>query len=578
MENKLNFSDRTGLAYWLSNTFKEMPLTSNVTYSPSLMHYTPDLTSYLIDSAKATTDQERDAIYSKALSDATKFSAPIEACAWATCEGMVRKGLAWFDKQDDNQQFQLWNRDYHMLKQKPPSMDQLLAYQMCALKWREETGFGILKETEVLKDSVVAEFRVPGVAVLPIQEMVQDMIRRRGGQAERRPVSQEHIRCCERIAKGNFSALLNPVWGELDKRNSSGLMLLTTGFAKLLDFYGAEVLVELKKVSEKFGKWLEDQTVLDAEVGKRTKEILDLAITECQNLGGGGQYRAQIAQIDSIFSSYYWIWRAGVDETSFGSVSSFLFDLGQIPRGGAKIAKALKKSGLYWGSHIVDLFADTSFKENRIHMHPAVLTTGRLSEMGACFGIIPVTNPEQVFEGSGFAKSILNIRTDGLNPAATIVTQLFNIQRQAKSLTDLDVISSEHLLHQLLVSKKSVFQNAFQVKGNAADVDIVGVSDQVANIQEEILSSSPLDRDEGKEMEFEARKRVVEEILTTGGQLTSGQHKALEEFKRMTNEMEIRQQVRSQMGKPPTAPKPKPPRPEPKQGTTPKRGPPKPRN
>lgn len=256
-----------------------------------------------------------------------------------------------------------------------------------------------------------------------------------------------------------------------------------------------------------------------------------------------------------------------MDETSFGSVSSFLFDLGQTPRGGSKITKALKRSGLYWGNHLVDLFADKTFKENRIHMHPAVLTSGRLSEMGACFGVIPVTNPEQVVEGAGFAKSILNMRTDGLNPAANVVTQLFNIQREAKSLTDLDVISSEHLLHQLLVSKKSVFQNAFQVKGNAADVNIEEVAGQTLALARDVALSRD---DEADAIETEVRRQLVEEVLSTGGQLTPGQHKVLEEFRKMTEMMEVKQRVSSQMKKGPSEKPQVPPKPP--------RNPPGPRN
>uniref|UniRef100_A0AB38ZK82 Nucleoprotein n=1 Tax=Crocidura tanakae nairovirus 1 TaxID=3139554 RepID=A0AB38ZK82_9VIRU len=470
----------------------------------------PDLSAHLRDAASARTDQERDATYSRALVAATKFAAPLKACAWTSCTSMVANGLNWFEVNFEDPSFQVWHSDYENLKSNPPTMDQLIKYQQCALKWRKDTGYGIMPETAILYNTVVSNFAVPSILLLTVQDMVKDIIARRGGGVfARKPVNPDHINCCQAIAGGNFCSIMNPSWGELDKVNSNGQMLLATGFANLMGRNGPGVVSDIQQVIQDFSNWNQNQDVYDQEKGKWAVGVLNRALDESQKLGGGSAtYRAQIAQIDTAFSSYYWIWRAGITASTFSSLSDFMFELGQNPRGSTKIMKALATTGFKWGKSLLNIFADSSFKKDRIHMHPAVLTSGRLSELGVCFGVVPAARPLHASLGSGFAKSILNVKTSGDNPAANIVTQLFDIQRQAKPLVDLEVVSSEHLLHQILVSKKSPFQNAFQVSGNATDVNITSaLMDYEVQIDRRPAERS---KDEGPELTDLQKKLVVE--------------------------------------------------------------------
>ncbi|UCR91751.1 nucleoprotein [Orthonairovirus sp.] len=475
MENKIIASDLDSLQGWLSNNFQGSVLSTEFTNSESLMSSVPDLSKYLTEASRAGSDPEKDAVFSKALVDATRYAAPLKACAWTSSTTMVNKGISWFVMNKDNPEFASWNNDYTNLKSHPPTMEQLLNYQKCALKWRKETGYGILPETSILTNAVLTSFAVPSILLISVQDMIRDMIRRRGGPAlNRRPANPEHVECCELIMGGNLSSIINPSWGELDKVNSKGQMLLTTGFANLMNKGGNEAVLQIDSVIKKFENWNLNQEVYDKEEGKKAVDVLKFAFGEAQKMGGGvAGYRSQIAQIDTAFSSYYWMWRAGVTPNSFSTLSDFLFELGQTPRGNTKIMKALSVTGLKWGKSLLNLFADSSFKQDRIHMHPGVLTAGRLTEMGVCFGVIPASHPEYAAKGSGFAKSILNIKTSGNNPAANVIVQLFDIQQRTKTLTDMDVVSSEHLLHQLLVSKRSPFQNAFQVGGNPTEVNII---------------------------------------------------------------------------------------------------------
>nr|AMT75397.1 nucleoprotein [Erve virus] len=476
MENLIDFSGRDGLDRWLRATFPDVILSVGLTNYGSLMTSVPDLSHFEQMARQAKSEQEKDAVYSKALTEATRKAAPIAACALTSSKEMVKKGLQWFEDQiiSEDGNFLVWHQNYEQLKKAPPSFEQLMGYQMSALNWRQSVGYGQLEETAVLVSQVIAQFSVPGTLVVTVQEMIKDMIARRGG-GPKRGVSEEHVRCCVDIMNGNLSALINPAWGDIDKKNKNGLMLLTTGIAKLRELYGPVAMVKVQQAADKFGEWGKAQDVLDQSRVQEIHQVLLKSIAESTSLGGGAAvFKNQIAQIDSVFSSYYWMWRAGVTPESFPLLSDFLFELGQNARGSAKIIKTLDRIGLKWSKPLVNLFADSTFKMGRIHMHPAVLTTGRLNEMGLCFGIIPASHPESAVNGSGFAKNILNVRTDGMNPSAQLVVQLFDIQRQSRTLSDLDVVSSEHLFHQILVGKQTAYQNAFQVKGNATDTKIVG--------------------------------------------------------------------------------------------------------
>nr|WPV62122.1 MAG: nucleoprotein [Wufeng shrew orthonairovirus 3] len=469
----------------------------------------PNLSGHLQDAMSASTDQEKDAIFSKALVDATKYSAPLMACAWTSSTSMVNRGLAWFDINRDDPIFVSWDSKYQDLKMKPPSMEQLIDYQKCALKWRRDLGYGIMPETSILVSSVLMNFAVPSTLVISMKDMISDMIRRKGGpNLNRKPVNPEHIDCCELIMGGNLGAVLNPSWGELDKVNSKGQMLLTTGFANLINRNGNESILQIDDAIKKFDAWNQNQDIYDKEKGNQAVEVMKFALDEAQKMGGGAAgYRSQVAQMDTVFSSYYWLWKSGVKPNSFSTVSDFLFELGQAPRGNSKVIKALTNTGLKWGKPLVSLFADNSFKQDRIHMHPGVLTAGRLSEMGVCFGVIPASRPIYAAKGSGFAKSILNIKTSGNNPAANVIVQLFDIQKQARTLTDMDVVSSEHLLHQILVSKRSPFQNAFQVSGNPTDVNIITALMDAPGVTE---TSNEASKPKYEEVEALAAKKLEE--------------------------------------------------------------------
>ncbi|BAU21073.1 nucleocapsid protein [Tofla virus] len=485
MENKIVAESREEFHAWFKAYSDKHKLSKTHTESASFCREVPSLETYRLKMQFAATEAEKDAVYSTALIEATKFCAPIMECAWSSSTGMVRKGLEWFETNKESEIVKVWDANYATLRRGTPDAEALTAYQKAAIAWRKEVGYNLNPQTHVLKQAIAAEYKVPGTIVANIKEMLSDMIRRRnlilsGGSDDapkRGPVGREHIDWCREFAKGKFLAVLNPPWGEIGKAGKSGYPLLATGLAKLAELEGPDVLNKAKENIVKFQDWLkQNKDQLDEE---RAKVILDSLVASHKTAVAlakqSNAFRAQGAQIDTVFSSYYWIWKAGVTPITFPSVSQFLFELGRNPKGQKKMHKALTNTPLKWGKKMIELFADNDFKQNRIYMHPCVLTSGRMSELGVTFGAVPVTDPDDAAHGSGHTKAVLNYKTgaDSGNPCARIISELFEIQKAGYDIQSMDIVASEHLLHQSLVGKRSPFQNAYLVKGNATNINII---------------------------------------------------------------------------------------------------------
>ncbi|UQM93878.1 nucleoprotein [Meihua Mountain virus] len=485
MENKIVAENKEAFNTWYKAFAEKHKLSNQYTESASFCRAVPSLDSYRIKMKLSTTESERDSVYSAALIDATKHCAPIMECTWASSTGMVKRGLEWFSAHKENELVKIWDSNYTLLRTETPSAEALTAYQKAALLWRKDVGFHLNQQTAILKAAVAAEYKVPGTIVTSIKEMLSDMIRRRnkiinGGTEDapkRGPVGKEHLDWCREFAKGKFLAALNPPWGEINKAGKSGHSLLATGLAKLSELEGNSIMESAKKTIVALENWLkENQDQMDAERANALLTGVKESFTTAAGLiKNSNAFRAQGAQIDTVFSSFYWIWKAGVTPVTFPSVSQFLFELGRNPKGQKKMKKALANIPLKWGRKMVELFADNDFKQNRIYMHPCVLTSGRMSELGVSFGVVPVTEPDDAALGSGHTKAVLNYKTktEAGNPCACIISSLFEIQKEGYDLESMDIVSSEHLLHQSLVGKRSPFQNAYQIRGNATNINII---------------------------------------------------------------------------------------------------------
>lgn len=101
---------------------------------------------------------------------------------------------------------------------------------------------------------------------------------------------------------------------------------------------GKGVFDEAKKTVEALNGYLDkhrdevDKASADSMITNLLKHI-----AKAQELyKNSSALRAQGAQIDTPFSSFYWLYKAGVTPETFPTVSQFLFELGKQPRGTKK--------------------------------------------------------------------------------------------------------------------------------------------------------------------------------------------------------------------------------------------------
>nr|UXX19166.1 nucleocapsid protein [Ji'an nairovirus] len=483
--SQLTFTDKGGLNKWYKD-FKEslgFDLYSTYTYSESMCKEIHD--AYV--TAKCSENKQKDAEIAKVAHARLQNMAPIYECAWASCDGVVRRSYDWFEKNADKE-YMKWAKEYEVLKKSAPTVEQVVQYQQAALAWRKAVKFEINDYTAASTDSVVKIYRVGADIVTDIQDLLKDMQRRRNLALKIEPgqkrVPAEHIEHFrDWLAAKDWTAPCP--WGSWKKKNNNGVELATTACAGLINKRyrtRAQLEKELGRIAEEF-------TALGEREEFDKKFCLEMAAffgglwnsANAFMAGAAGQVKSsgfvqQGSAIDTVFSSHFWAWKSQVKPELFPSLSSMLFNLGKAPQGKTKVEKKLKECPFTWAQKMSELFAKV--EGDAIHMHPGVLTPSRIcSDMVCSFGAFPVQDPKRIREGSSSPRFLLNLRSDGVNPAAKTVCALFReYKQQYENWEDQEIVPVEHMLHQSFLSKHGPFVNVYQVEGLALAVNIQGIN------------------------------------------------------------------------------------------------------
>lgn len=477
-------TDARGHKAWFEEFRKNLGFDLHVTCtsSPSMCK---EIHPAALAEAKPDT-KARDAEIAQKMHVRLQDCAPVRECAWTSCNGIVQRSFKWFSDNKDTECMK-WSQSYDRLKKELPTADEVYQYQQAALKWRRDIGYEINQYTKANQDSVVKIYRVGADIITDIRDLLEDMKLRRNKALNIAPDAKKepaaHVEAFRDWLKGGDWTVPCP-WGEWDKKNTKQQSLGVTACAGLINkkYYTREglksTLAGLAKdireaaAGEHFKK---DSCETLAKYFDSLWAMTEGFFSGTTQGGGGGGFVQQGSAIDTPFSSHYWAWRAGVRPELFPSLSAMLFSLGKSPQGKTKVEKKLKECPFAWAQTLVEMFAE--IKSDAIHMHPGVLTAGRMaSDMVCSFGAFPVSDPYRIREGSSSPRFLLNLRSDKDNPAGRTISALFReFKAQYADWKDLDIVPVEHMLHQTFLSKLGPFVNVYQVEGLALAVDIKGI-------------------------------------------------------------------------------------------------------
>ncbi|AXP33557.1 nucleocapsid [Estero Real virus] len=462
-------------------------LGSNDTNFDSFFNGLPDLTNFRneMEVARNQSNGLKDSIVAKAIVEATKYAGPVKEAAYLVNKSYVTKALKWFDINRNMKEFTSWDADYKALMSELPSLDQVENYKLCAQKFRKDTELPKTPCFRVLTGEVLTYYTVNRRDIDTINELMKDMKQKRdkvapGGANRNKEQSQANGDWVAGFVKGEISYKEPPVWGGWLKKNKNpgrAMLLCSTALQNavsrrlITDDEIALCIQELEQMLETPGFDGDGLTMKNIIEAMKNFEQ-DKAYMNAKSAGGVG-FQAQSAALDSVFSSFYWVWKSGATVDSFPGLAKFCHELGQRSVGKVKLTEVLSNTGWRWGKGLVNNMTKR-FNIDPIHMHPAVLTAGRvITEMTACFGVVPPHEPYKAAEGCGSLRNLLNLETGVRNVCASAICDLFNVYKQGYPRYEDLIVPMEHMLHQSFLGKASPYQYAGLLDGDAFKIEIV---------------------------------------------------------------------------------------------------------
>ncbi|YP_010229103.1 nucleoprotein [Farallon virus] len=471
--------------WWSGFKAKHANINSNFTNFESFSNGMFDVGTFIDEAQKiqgnSHADQQRDAILAQAVVQVTKHAAPVKYGGWLVNRSYVETAIDWFQQNSQTTEVKLWDASYDRLKAQLPDLDQVKGYIKSAVRFRSETGLPGDIGFAVLQGATAAQWKVPMDYITEIQEMLTDMRNRQNlvfGSNRNKEQSRRNGEYMASLILGTESILGEVPWGSWNKRNKGDKKLLLSSTA-IMNALQNNLITEddIKRFEHDMKN--EHATEKDDDVKKAISDILTMLEAfkverQAMNSNNTGGFIQQGSNIDVIFSSFYWVWKSGCSVNEFPALSKFLNGLGQKFVGKAKMLETLSGVKFKWGKGLLNIISKDNFAD-RIHMHPAVLTSSRINnDMVSCFGIVPAHNPDLAENGCASLRNITNFETRKNNICAAAIASLFRVYKAAYPRYDQqEVVPMEHMLHQSFLGKTSAMQNSSMIVGNALDVNIV---------------------------------------------------------------------------------------------------------
>ncbi|AUD40048.1 nucleoprotein [Vinegar Hill virus] len=491
---ELDFPSEKEWNDWYKAYSNKHPILNSMhTNFDSFMTVMPDLGDFKQEMARHKDDPRglKDSIFGKAVLKLTEHAAPIKECAWLVNKTFVTDALQWFENNKDKDYVKVWDSKYTTLMSELPSLDQVKAYQHAALKFRKSVLLPKTQAFKTLDGEVLVEYKVSKSLIASIFDMLKDMENKRsaqrnpsGGQpTDRKEAIDNNSKWMANWINSKDALLDMPPWGPWDKKTSKGYPIALTSLIKFEQTYKVDVSdvldTKVKQLYQILNLKKDEAEDFDLDAVKIIVNTLELfeplkrsLKAEAESNAGPG-FGQQAAALDTVFSSCYWLWKSGVSLQSFPALSKFLHELGSKVVGKTKLSSVLKSCGWKWGKGLLGIMSIGTFTGNRMHMHPAVLTAGRMSsDMVLSFGSVPAYDADLAREPTGSIRSILNLETNRKNSCADGIVRLWNVFCAGYTYEDEDIIPPEHMLHQSFLGKISPFQNVSKLEGDALKVRI----------------------------------------------------------------------------------------------------------
>lgn len=199
---------------------------------------------------------------------------------------------------------------------------------------------------------------------------------------------------------------------------------------------------------------------------KRAEEDDRVLGSATSNVG----YKQQLSNIDIIFNFFLWCKVAGVEKKDQRKLNAFLNILGMQIQGKQKVKQALLGKNC-----VLRSLSGYLNQTGGVHMPPFAITTSRIYDMVAVYGLLRWDCLGKSLAEPGVSDRLSTHLLLDNSSAIAFIISLFQLETAAKIGTN-GIMQSEHLFHQLLMSKRSCYENATKRKGDVFGIELIAAS------------------------------------------------------------------------------------------------------
>lgn len=467
---------------------------SDSTYVETEFEQPPEIYSYTYKMLHSTSDEQKSGVVGKYLQDVLFNAAPLSIGLWFLNKETLTTCLTEISKVEYDSMRDLFKKS---AQQSKADMDELRFYQECARKFRE--GCKSVFSNNVFHSSVEEvpkEVFIPAGFLNDLYDFYKVLVRRRtvklnnerdirrerferfkkeGGSKKKTItighyndyydflIGKEHSGFIElekrsRGSEGNHEFGIGASSGtSKDKSPKNGYLLLSTALEQHIRINNLS-LSAFKEKTEPIWK------TAVAEVGdmyaKQAAQQKTLAEVKEDR-----EYSQQCANIDIIFNFFLHISTIGYKgvDNELKNLNTYLNIMGQKIYGKEKINRQINKT-----KYRINRIAKYFNKTKSIHMPPYAITEHRLYDWVAVFGIIRLASVQVMKAHPGIStRYFTHFRLD--DPQAISALLSFNILETSADPHS-EIRESEHMFHQMLLGKRSAYEPASDIKGDAFNI------------------------------------------------------------------------------------------------------------